>query len=772
MQINSKKNGSILILRPQLEYLDITNSLEFKLGVSRAANQKYDCLILDLSQLQKTDSSGLGIIINIGLGIIAVPNRKFALCGIHKAIEKSIQLTNAQHLFPIYADENAAIEALTPSGQVFFPFAFAGEGASTFEKLSVAASPYGEFKKFNSVDELLNSKELTKYPALFIASELLTQGNKRALEKLRTKIKKDAVLIALTSAPCRGNALKQLKNEWSITHVIEIPINSIDAETIMQELGKFTKVDHSTVESTLFDHYTKTLDGKIENIETLLDLASQTPNRENFENLRNAFHKMAGSAGSYGFSKAGDACRTLELLLSEAITNGLYDNKHIENISQLFDRAKFFLNSVFCCSSAMQGNTLKSISKGTACLISDDENIIEIFKTTTNTLSCNLTIVLNPEEFIKSLPSLNSLPELVIVDRTFNKNSSDGFEVLKAIKQMGTSGQSLTGLILKDDNLDDHIRASEQGITFVIKKPLSQESVENVLKRVISNDRRLTYKVLAVDDDADIGLYIKNALEEIGIEVSILNDETQILNTLDKQQPQLLLLDINLPRYSGWSLLKSIRTDMRYRDLKIIIITAENEIEEMRQSHGLTYDDIWRKPLEKTKLQKSIYALAMLTRMSPKQLYIPTTLLGAREFAHMLDTINKSCAANKQERFLVLINSREYQQVTNRGSGAYREFITACENTLNQHFSDALLKGYLNEGWFAFLFVGLTKDQVTIQVQAGMKSLEYKIVLPPPDEIVVSFQETIIEINEQRKGTEWIALGQEAASHTHQAKTS
>jgi DNA-binding NtrC family response regulator len=83
--------------------------------------------------------------------------------------------------------------------------------------------------------------------------------------------------------------------------------------------------------------------------------------------------------------------------------------------------------------------------------------------------------------------------------------------------------------------------------------------------------------ILVVDDDPYIQEALEDRLESLGYRVSLAADGQQALELLEQQDPQLVLLDIEMPRMKGLDVLKEIRR--RERDVPVIMITAYGSID-------------------------------------------------------------------------------------------------------------------------------------------------------------------------------------------------
>jgi CheY-like chemotaxis protein len=89
-------------------------------------------------------------------------------------------------------------------------------------------------------------------------------------------------------------------------------------------------------------------------------------------------------------------------------------------------------------------------------------------------------------------------------------------------------------------------------------------------------------RVLVVEDSAVIQRLITVCLRPAGVDVETRDDGPSGLDAALELQPDLLILDVGLPRMDGWEVLERIRTDERTRDIKVLVLTAHAQ-EETRE---------------------------------------------------------------------------------------------------------------------------------------------------------------------------------------------
>ena len=102
-------------------------------------------------------------------------------------------------------------------------------------------------------------------------------------------------------------------------------------------------------------------------------------------------------------------------------------------------------------------------------------------------------------------------------------------------------------------------------------------------------------KILIVDDDNNICELLRLYLEKDGFDTILANDGEQAISVFQKSQPDLILLDIMLPKLDGWQVCREIR---KISDIPIIMLTAKGEIFDKILGLELGADDDVSKPFD------------------------------------------------------------------------------------------------------------------------------------------------------------------------------
>lgn len=84
----------------------------------------------------------------------------------------------------------------------------------------------------------------------------------------------------------------------------------------------------------------------------------------------------------------------------------------------------------------------------------------------------------------------------------------------------------------------------------------------------------MSYKVLVVDDDQDVRSFVVTVLEENEYIPLEAEDGVQGLEMIEKESPDLIILDVLMPRGSGIRLYRKLRTDDKFSSIPIIMFTG------------------------------------------------------------------------------------------------------------------------------------------------------------------------------------------------------
>ncbi len=116
-------------------------------------------------------------------------------------------------------------------------------------------------------------------------------------------------------------------------------------------------------------------------------------------------------------------------------------------------------------------------------------------------------------------------------------------------------------------------------------------------------------KILLVDDESDLIYGMKIQLEASGFEVITANDGQEGLNKARKERPDLIVLDIMLPKIDGYKVCRMVKFDEKYKAIRVIIYTGRAQPADEKLAFEVGADAYLTKPFDPKKLLAKIREL-------------------------------------------------------------------------------------------------------------------------------------------------------------------
>lgn len=184
----------------------------------------------------------------------------------------------------------------------------------------------------------------------------------------------------------------------------------------------------------------------------------------------------------------------------------------------------------------------------------------------------------------------SQVAEFTVIDTGEGIAQENMERIFRPFERIRTPGQSRTGTglgltitrLLTEIMGGDISVESEPGKGSVFRVSLMLSSIHNLNPRSVSEPSRTIYgyhgtrrKLLVVDDDDSHRQLIRAMLSPLGFEICELNNSLQVAELLDRELPDLLLLDVSMPGLNGWQVLSGIRHDNS--TLPVIMVSADAE---------------------------------------------------------------------------------------------------------------------------------------------------------------------------------------------------
>lgn len=256
----------------------------------------------------------------------------------------------------------------------------------------------------------------------------------------------------------------------------------------------------------------------------------------------------------------------------------------------------------------------------------------------------------------------------------------------------------------------------------------------------MDTEQRLS-KILIVDDTPENIQLLGTILRTNGYQIIVAQDGLQVFDAIERVMPDLILLDIMMPKIDGFGVCEKLKADEKTRDIPVIFLTAKNEMDDVVKGFQLGAVDYIVKPFQMTELLARVKthldlkyfrdALAVrveeVSRMKREheallRHELNNQLMPIMGYAQLLlDIDNQNLSEEQQQRIEIIFeNSQRLARVIE----GLRHIQSLEEGTLQIKLDEVHL-GELLDNIVADLIVGFDQDAI-VSIDNRMQSSEIR----------------------------------------------
>jgi diguanylate cyclase (GGDEF)-like protein len=300
-----------------------------------------------------------------------------------------------------------------------------------------------------------------------------------------------------------------------------------------------------------------------------------------------AAHKIAGAAGSFGFAAASEQARAIELQLRSGVS--LEDGQRLaELVLEIrgdFDRDPQRGEDA----SAAGGPPTVDV------LIVGDE-VLAARDLQADLTARGLRVGVAKDEGDVEL-RLNAATKVVDLSAPL----AESF-----MNKLGDERHALVIGITADAALGARVDFARRGGHVLLSPDLTAREIADAVVAMREQQREKTAHVLLVDDDVAVLDLMATLLPAHGFEVTTLDDPSRFWQTLEAQNPDALVLDLEMPGFNGTELCRAVRADLRWSQLPVLFMTTRGDPESVRAVFAAGADDYMTKPVGEQELVQRI----------------------------------------------------------------------------------------------------------------------------------------------------------------------
>lgn len=323
-------------------------------------------------------------------------------------------------------------------------------------------------------------------------------------------------------------------------------------------------------------------------------------------------HKLAGSAGSMGLDDLGKAAGALDVYMSAVEARGdVYNDVDLRQFSALYEVLDDLLASQTWEDSSILNQDAITIgdhvTRPVAPLCADTILVVGQWHSDVPALEKHLEPFglrlweVSVEDFASALGSPDVA--MAMVDQALVPQVSRPSGVSLPILAVG-----------QNESLHDRIALVRAGVNALIAPPLDAFDAVDALDRYRMAVDSKSIKVVLVDDDPALVSLLEFQLSSAGMDVTALSGPDGLLEVLASVQPEVLVLDRNMPLWDGFDVAMVVRQVPAYADLPLVFLTADQRPDSRLTALALGGDDYLHKPVDGVHLATLVRARALRAR--------------------------------------------------------------------------------------------------------------------------------------------------------------
>ena len=304
----------------------------------------------------------------------------------------------------------------------------------------------------------------------------------------------------------------------------------------------------------------------------------------------------------------------------------------------------------------------------------------------------------------------NHSPDLIVLsidkqikpeDLAFINNSSSRTPTIPVI------------VIAESDRLDYRVKVAQNGGCGFLARPTVTQ-IWDLSQQLLERHRNFTTKILVVDYDPIFISTLRPLLKPWGIKFTSLENSQRFWEVLESVEPDLLILDVEMPEISGIELCQAVRTEQKWQSLPILFLTSHRDEKTIGKVFAAGADDYLTKPVMGaellTRINNRLERNRLLKTISTKD--SQTGINNYIESKRQLDSLLSQNQENNTPLCLAILTVAELKKINcNYGHNIGNQVLRRWGNLLQKVFRSREVLGYWGNGEFILGMSGLDKAQ-------------------------------------------------------------
>ena len=332
-------------------------------------------------------------------------------------------------------------------------------------------------------------------------------------------------------------------------------------------------------------------------------------------NIAQLAHGLAGSGATFGYPQVTRIAQEIERLCGDAQAgHGPSDGMLIARLNDAATRLQWAFDAGPSPVPGLPASSPSSHHRGLPQLllvIDDDPLVRHDLSTQLQCYNYRVVELIDPAEIADTVKK-HGYPIAIVLDLGFPGDALGGARAVPTIQKICPTVPIV--VLSGRSDFEARLHAARAGCSGYQVKPVNINSLVDQIKLLTNNETAPPYRVMIIDDDRGAAVYYQALLKEAGMVAQIVIDALTVQQTIEEFGPELLLLDLYMPDWSGLEIAAAIRHHADYVSLPIVFLSSETLRSSQLEALRIGADDFLTKPITPDRLVDAISTRAQRYR--------------------------------------------------------------------------------------------------------------------------------------------------------------
>ena len=433
----------------------------------------------------------------------------------------------------------------------------------------------------------------------------------------------------------------------------------------------------------------------------LEQVRSDSPDAEAFDQLKRGLHGLAGLAGTHGFRQITEIARAAEVTLGSTFPAKA---ETCVQVATAIDQIRLeFTRTLTVQVAAADGK----VSRGNVLVLEQDPRVSQKLARELGEEGFSVRAATTLAEALSLIDA--RVPDAIVTETILTDGS--GFDLVEQVRATPAGRNTRAVILGSESNFLEKVQAIRCGADAFFEKQLDSVGVARRLRNLLDKPASSAQRILSVEDDPEQAEFLRAVLETGGYHVQVCTDPARFEQDLVAFRPDLVLMDILLPKVSGYDLARYIRQHEAYSTLPILFLTSDAQARaETMRAGG---DDHLTKPISPGLLLTAVSQ--RLERANSVQRLIDrdglTGLLTHSAFLERSKAVLSSCQRFDENRAaLVMLDIDHFKGINDRyGHAVGDRLLATFAALLRRNVRNTDVVGRYGGDEFAFILNDLAQ---------------------------------------------------------------